>query len=97
MNRYFRHGGAPDQVIELLSENYMGIAQTATLMADWLIATGVEASDVVNMIVQPLKTLIEKHFELEKADSIFEAGGVSVTVRLILANQSDYFNRFHHG
>ena len=97
MNRYFRHGGAPDQVIELLSENYMGIAQTATLMADWLIATGVEASDVVNMIVQHLQTLIEKHFELEKADSIFEAGGVSVTMRLILANQSDYFNRFHHG
>lgn len=76
MNRYFRHGGAPDQVIELLSENYMGIAQTATLMADWLIATGVEAGDVVSMIVQHLQTLIEKHFELEKADSIFEAGGV---------------------
>lgn len=76
MNRYFRHGGAPDQVIELLSENYMGIAQTATLMADWLIATGVEAGEVVSMIVQHLQTLIEKHFELEKADSIFEAGGV---------------------
>jgi negative elongation factor C/D len=74
---YFRHGGAPDQVIELLSDNYMAIAQTATLMADWLISTGVEPSDVVNMIVQHLQTLIEKHFEPKKADSIFEAGGVS--------------------
>lgn len=74
---YFRHGGAPDQVIELLSENYMAIAQTATLMADWLILTGVEPVDVVNMIVQHLQTLIEKHFEPKKADSIFEAGGVS--------------------
>ncbi|CAF4278133.1 unnamed protein product, partial [Rotaria sp. Silwood2] len=73
---YFRHGGAPDQVIELLSENYMAIAQTATLMADWLILTGVEPVDVVNMIVQHLQTLIEKHFEPKKADSIFEAGGV---------------------
>ncbi len=74
---YFRHGGAPDQVIDLLSENYMAIAQTATLMADWLISTGVEPADVVNMIVQHLQTLIEKHFEPKKADSIFEAGGVS--------------------
>ncbi|CAF1118392.1 unnamed protein product [Adineta steineri] len=73
---YFRHGGAPDQVIELLSENYMAIAQTATLMADWLILTGVEPADVVNMIVQHLQTLIEKHFQPKKADSIFEAGGV---------------------
>lgn len=73
---YFRHGGAPDQVIELLSDNYSAIAQTATLMADWLISTGVEPADVVNMIVQHLQTLIEKHFEPKKADSIFEAGGV---------------------
>jgi negative elongation factor C/D len=77
LSSYFRHGGAPDQVIELLSDNYMAIAQTATLMADWLISTGVEPSDVVNMIVQHLQTLIEKHFEPKKADSIFEAGGVS--------------------
>ena len=75
---YFRHGGAPDQVIELLSDNYMAIAQTATLMADWLILTGVEPADVVNMIVQHLQTLIEKHFEPKKADSIFEAGGVNI-------------------
>ncbi len=79
LRSYFRHGGAPDQVIELLSENYMAIAQTATLMADWLILTGVEPVDVVNMIVQHLQTLIEKHFEPKKADSIFEAGGVSLT------------------
>jgi hypothetical protein len=55
----------------------MAIAQTATLMAEWLILTGVEPTDVVNMIVQHLQTLIEKHFEPKKADSIFEAGGVS--------------------
>ncbi len=55
----------------------MAIAQTATLMADWLISTGVEPADVVNMIVQHLQTLIEKYFEPKKADSIFEAGGVS--------------------
>ena len=78
MYSYFRHGGAPDQVIELLSENYMAMAQTATLMAEWLILTGVEPADVVNMIVQHLQTLIEKHFEPKKADSIFEAGGVNI-------------------
>ena len=55
----------------------MAIAQTATLIADWLILTGVEPVDVVNMIVQHLQILIEKHFEPKKADSIFEAGGVN--------------------
>ena len=51
-------------------------------MADWLILTGVEPSDVVNMIVQHLQTLIEKHFEPKKADSIFEAGGVNISCLL---------------
>lgn len=50
-------------------------------MADWLISTGVEPADVVSMIVQHLQTLIEKHFEPKKADSIFEAGGVRLVRR----------------
>ncbi|CAF0753316.1 unnamed protein product, partial [Didymodactylos carnosus] len=72
---YFRSGGAPDQVIELLTDNYLAIAQTATLMADWLILLGVEASDVIHMIEQHLQTLIEKNFDTKKADSIFDEGG----------------------
>jgi hypothetical protein len=77
----------------------MAIAQTATLMADWLISTGVEPADVVNMIVQHLQTLIEKYFEPKKADSIFEAGGVNFHVfhlekfRILILISS----RFHHG
>lgn len=73
----------------------MAIAQTATLMADWLILTGVEPADVVNMIVQHLQTLIEKHFEPKKADSIFEAGGVSAVSRVRCC--FDRSHRFHHG
>ncbi len=94
---YFRHGGAPDQVIELLSENYMAIAQTATLMADWLISTGVEPADVVNMIVQHLQTLIEKYFQPKKADSIFEAGGVSFRLNKKAQIVIFILSRFHHG
>ena len=39
--RYFKAGGAPEQVVELLSDNYAAIAQTANLLAEWLILTGI--------------------------------------------------------
>ena len=38
--RYFKSGGAPEQVIELLSDNYTAVAQTANLLAEWLISIG---------------------------------------------------------
>ena len=41
MVRYFQAGGNPEQVVELLSGNYHAIAQTANLLAEWLIMTGI--------------------------------------------------------
>lgn len=38
--RYFQAGGNPEQVIEMLSENYQAVAQMANLMAEWLILAG---------------------------------------------------------
>lgn len=38
--RYFQAAGNPEQVVDLLSENYQAIAQTANLLAEWLIMTG---------------------------------------------------------
>jgi len=75
----------------------MAIAQTATLMADWLISTGVEPADVVNMIVQHLQTLIEKYFQPKKADSIFEAGGVNFRLNKKIQIVIFILFRFHHG
>ena len=40
MYRYFQAGGNPEQVIEMLSENYQAMAQMANLMAEWLILAG---------------------------------------------------------
>ncbi|XP_071544564.1 uncharacterized protein [Panulirus ornatus] len=40
LKRYFQAGGNPEQVIEMLSENYQAVAQMANLMAEWLILTG---------------------------------------------------------
>ena len=40
LQRYFKAGGSPEQVVELLSENYKAVAQTANLMAEWLIQAG---------------------------------------------------------
>ncbi|XP_071544483.1 negative elongation factor D-like isoform X1 [Panulirus ornatus] len=40
LKRYFQAGGNPEQVIEMLSENYQAVAQMANLMAEWLILAG---------------------------------------------------------
>lgn len=39
-HRYFQAGGSPENVIQLLSENYTAVAQTVNLLAEWLIQTG---------------------------------------------------------
>ena len=39
-SRYFQAGGSPENVIQLLSENYTAVAQTVHLLAEWLIQTG---------------------------------------------------------
>lgn len=33
-------GGTPEHVIELLSKNYIGVAQMANMVAEWLILGG---------------------------------------------------------
>lgn len=39
--RYFQVGGTPEHVIELLSKNYIGVAQMANMVAEWLILGGI--------------------------------------------------------
>ncbi|XP_070575562.1 negative elongation factor D-like [Ptychodera flava] len=75
LQTYFRAGGAPEQVVELLSENYSAVAQTVNLFAEWLISTGVNAAEVQQMVENHMKTLILKHFDPKKADSIFSDEG----------------------
>lgn len=41
LKRYFQAGGNPEQVIEQLSQNYTAVAQTANLLAEWLILGGI--------------------------------------------------------
>lgn len=37
---YFKAEGLPEQVVDLLSNNYQAMAQTANLLAEWLILAG---------------------------------------------------------
>ncbi|CAG2177253.1 unnamed protein product, partial [Oppiella nova] len=71
LGRYFQAGGNPEQVVELLSTNYHAIAQTANLLAEWLIMTDLKISEVQSLVEDHLKQLIIKHFDPKKADSIF--------------------------
>ena len=42
--RYFKAGGSPEQVVQLLSDNYTAAAQTANLLAEWLIQAGMSVN-----------------------------------------------------
>lgn len=75
LKRYFQAGGNPEQVIELLSKNYTACAQTANLLAEWLILAGVKVTDVQAMVENNLKDMILKTFDPKKADKIFTEEG----------------------
>ncbi|XP_035205730.1 negative elongation factor D-like [Stegodyphus dumicola] len=75
LKRYFQSGGNPEQVIDLLSENYHAIAQTANLLAEWLIMAGMKISEVQALVEDHLREVIIRHFDPKKADSIFTEEG----------------------
>ncbi|KAK1901457.1 Negative elongation factor D [Dissostichus eleginoides] len=75
LKTYFQSGGSPEHVIALLSENYSAVAQTVNLLAEWLIQMGVEPAQVQERVENHLKSLLIKHFDPQKADSIFTVEG----------------------
>ena len=75
LKRYFQAGGNPEQVIDLLSRNYIAVAQMANLMAEWLILAGEEISDVQQRVENHLHDMILKTFDPKKADAIFAEEG----------------------
>ena len=68
LKRYFQAGGNPEQVIDLLSRNYIAVAQMANLMAEWLILAGAEISEVQQRVENHLHDMILKTFDPKKAD-----------------------------
>jgi len=75
LKRYFQAGGNPEQVIDLLSRNYIAVAQMANLMAEWLILAGAEISEVQQRVENHLHDMILKTFDPKKADAIFAEEG----------------------
>jgi len=75
VRKYLNAGGAPEEFMTLLSDNYDGIAQAANLVADWLIVAGASVQEVQEIVEKQLKDLIIKYFDPSKADSIFSGSG----------------------
>ena len=51
LKKYFQAGGAPEQVIELLSKNYHAYAQMANLMAEWIISAGKKLVTGISILI----------------------------------------------
>lgn len=75
LKRFLQAGGSPEKVVEMLSDNYTAVAQTVNLLAEWLIQAGVDIKIVQEMVENHLKSMIMKHFDPKKADSIFTDEG----------------------
>ena len=82
LKRYFQAGGNPEQVIDLLSQNYSATAQMANLLAEWLISGGVSVTAVQAMVENHLKDMVLKTFDPKKADTIFTEEGEVSTMHL---------------
>lgn len=57
--------------MHLLAENYRGYAEMANLVSSWLMASGLNSSQVSEMIKERLKALLMEKFSPSQADSIF--------------------------
>lgn len=79
LQRYFRAGGSPEQVLDLLSRNYYGVAQLANLLKEALQVAGVEEERVNGWIEEHLHAVVTKQFDPKKADSLFAKAGETPT------------------
>ncbi|XP_052815381.1 negative elongation factor D-like isoform X1 [Mya arenaria] len=75
LKTFLQAGGSPEKVVELLSDNYTGVAQTVNLLAEWMIQAGVDIKEVQEMVESHLKEMIIRTFDPKKADSIFSDEG----------------------
>lgn len=84
LTKYVNAGGNPDNVVDYLSSNYDAIAQTSNLLAEWLLMTDINISEVQTSVEENLKKMIIKYFDPKKADSIFlkETSGVCSNANL---------------
>lgn len=71
VKRFLKAGGKLSAMVDVLAENYNGIAQMVNLFAEWLIMTGMEVNEVQQLVEDHLKQMIIKHFDPKKADRIF--------------------------
>ncbi|MCP9257979.1 Negative elongation factor D [Dirofilaria immitis] len=78
LQTFFRCGGDPETVVNLLSENYCSLGQLCNLIGDWLADLEGSRATVDECFESALSSLIAKHFQPELADKIFEAEGVGI-------------------
>jgi len=89
LRRYVMRGGKPQTVVELLSDNYVGYAQMASLMCSWLStakegdgeegegsnANGTGQSGGESNEFFFLQKLVKERFDLDKFAGVFSTGG----------------------
>lgn len=89
IKRFFQAGGETESLVDLLADNYIGTAQSANLLANWLIVTGADVHDVEQIVEDHLKTLVVQNFDVKKADSIFtEEGGTPSWLEQMIQHQT---------
>lgn len=49
---FLQAGGDPERAVEMLIGNYHAVAQTANLLAEWLIMSGMEINQVCKHIIE---------------------------------------------
>ncbi|XP_003739553.2 negative elongation factor D [Galendromus occidentalis] len=76
LKSFLQNGGDPEKAVDLLIGNYHAVAQTANLLAEWLIMSGMEINEVQALVESQLKNMLVRHFEPSKADAaIFDGEG----------------------
>ncbi|OQR75335.1 negative elongation factor D-like [Tropilaelaps mercedesae] len=74
LKQFLQAGGDPERAVELLIGNYHAVAQTANLLAEWLIMSGMEINEVQSLVESQLENMLVRHFEPSKADAAIFGG-----------------------
>ncbi|XP_065840924.1 negative elongation factor D-like [Oscarella lobularis] len=89
LRHYFQSDGKPEEVVQRLSESYVGFAQATNVLVSWLGASGVGSDEIDVIVYGHLKELVRKHFDPRKADSIFiDSGATPTWLEKMIAHQT---------
>ncbi|EDV25448.1 uncharacterized protein TRIADDRAFT_55545 [Trichoplax adhaerens] len=95
IRKYIKAGGTPEELVQLLSDHYIGEGEVANAYIKWLQDLGVKDETINRTCVEHLREVVISKFDPAKADSLFIGEGKNVTWLQDMIAQPFWRNLFY--